>query len=297
MTTTGSNGHAPSRRDTFTYTEFDPDGNEVRHIVTGQPAGRNQPNGTRLLITASILLALLAVGQGAVSWAAQYGFIHAAKHATWPSAVEAVGLDIAAVIFALLGLARSRLGQRAIVERCLNAACAAGSMLMNVLAADMGSPRSVAVYLLPPLLYVAASDRLIAVMGAAGGAGETSVWRRAAAAAVFLLRLVLAPPSTARGLRQWVLAATPLPAADLAAAAPAPVVQPGAAAAPAPAPAPAPGSKTAALVDAYRVHPAYLDRSRVSQVAAELAPAAGLQTSSARTVLFRHVRQMRERAS
>ena len=231
-----------------------------------------------------------------MSWSAQYGFIHAAKHATWPSAAEAVGLDIAAVIFALLGLARSRLGQRAIVERCLNAACAAGSMLMNVLAADMGSPRSVAVYLLPPLLYVAASDRLIAVMGAAGGAGETSVWRRAGTAAAFLLRLVLAPPSTARGLRQQVLDATPLPAADLAAAAPVPVVQPGAAAA-TPAPAPAPASKTAALVDAYRVHPGYLDRSRVSQVAAELAPAAGLQTSSARTVLFRHVRQMRERAS
>ena len=149
-----------------------------------------------------------------MSWSAQYGFIHAAKHATWPSAAEAVGLDIAAVIFALLGLARSRLGQRAIVERCLNAACAAGSMLMNVLAADMGSPRSVAVYLLPPLLYVAASDRLIAVMGAAGGAGETSVWRRAGTAAPFLLRLVLAPPSTARGLRQWVLGATPLPGAS-----------------------------------------------------------------------------------
>ena len=294
MTTTRSNGHAPSRRDTFTYTEFDPDGNEVRHIVTGQPAGRNQPTGTRLLITASILLALLAFGQGAVSWSAQYGFIHAAKHATWPSAVEAVGLDIAAVIFALLGLARSRLGQRAIVERCLNAACAAGSMLMNVLAADMGSPRSVAVYLLPPLLYVAASDRLIAVMGAAGGAGETSVWRRAGTAAPFLLRLVLAPPSTARGLRQWVLGRDPAPRRSTwperrtctgrRSPGPPPLT-------------PAPASKTAALVDAYRVHPGYLDRSRVSQVAAELAPAAGLQTSSARTVLFRHLRQMRERAS
>ena len=45
MTTARGNGHAAGRRDTFTYTEFDPDGNEVRHIVTGQPPAGTSRTG------------------------------------------------------------------------------------------------------------------------------------------------------------------------------------------------------------------------------------------------------------
>ena len=123
---------------------------------------RRRPPGTVLLLSAALLLLVLAVAQGYVSWRAQYGFIFAAKHTGLASALEALGLDTGAVIFALLGLAHARMGRPARIERILNVACALGSGAMNVLAADLGSPRSVAVYTLPAVLYACASDRLIA---------------------------------------------------------------------------------------------------------------------------------------
>ena len=55
---------------------------------------------------------------------------------------------------------------------------------MNLLAANLGSPRSVAVYVLPPILYVACSDRLIAVAGSLGGVRETSTGGRGCRRAV-----------------------------------------------------------------------------------------------------------------
>ena len=68
------------------------------------------------------------------------------------------------MIFALLALALVRLHRRAIVPRILNVSCAAGSLAMNVLAADLTSPRSMAIYALPSALYATASDQLIAVV-------------------------------------------------------------------------------------------------------------------------------------
>ena len=56
--------------------------------------------------------------------------------------------------------AHARMGRPARIERTLNLACAFGSMTMNLLGADLASPRSVAVYVLPALLYAACSDRL-----------------------------------------------------------------------------------------------------------------------------------------
>jgi hypothetical protein len=126
---------------------------------------RQRPPGTVLLLSAALLLLVLAVAQGYVSWRAQYGFIFAAKHTGLASALEALGLDTGAVIFALLGLAHARMGRPARLERTLNVACALGSGAMNVLAADLASPRSVAVYTLPAVLYACASDRLIATAG------------------------------------------------------------------------------------------------------------------------------------
>ena len=189
-----------------------PGGTPGRPYLTNIPvAGGERRPGTVLLVVASGLLFLLAAGQGYVSWRAQFMFVNKAKNAPVAAGLEALGLDAAAVIFALLGLAHARMGRPARVERILNVACALGSMVMNVLAADLGSPRSVAVYVLPPVLYAACSDRLIAVAGSAAGVRETSLWRVAGAAAPYLLRLVLAPPSTARGLRRWVLNSTPVP--------------------------------------------------------------------------------------
>jgi hypothetical protein len=176
------------------------------------PADRSKrPAGTVLLCCAALLLLALAVAQGYVSWRAQYGFVFAAKREHLPSVLEALGLDTGAVIFALLGLAHARIGRPARIERTLNLACAFGSMTMNLLSADLGSPRSIAVYVLPALLYAACSDRLIATAAHAAGVQETSLWRFAGMGLLYGLRAVVAFPSTAKGLRLRLLEATPLP--------------------------------------------------------------------------------------
>jgi hypothetical protein len=167
--------------------------------------------GALLLAAASVLLLALAIAQGYVSWRAQFAFIDAAKHARVPSALEALGLDAGAVIFALLALAHARMGRPARIERVLNLACAFGSMTMNLLGADLASPRSVAVYVLPAVLYAACSDRLIATAGHLAGVEETSVWRWAGTGAKYGLRAAVALPSTVSGARRALLAATPLP--------------------------------------------------------------------------------------
>ena len=174
------------------------------------PYRERQP-GAVLLCCAALLLLGLAAAQGYVSWRAQYGFIFAAKGEPVPSALEALGLDTGAVIFALLGLAHARMGRPARIERTLNIACALGSMTMNLLSADLGSPRSVAVYVLPAVLYAACSDRLIATAAHAAGVRETSLWRWLGVGLLYGLRAVVAFPSTAAGLRRRLLEATPLP--------------------------------------------------------------------------------------
>ena len=172
---------------------------------------------TGLLAGACVLLAGLAVTMGVVSWHAQYVFVLAAKHQRLAAALEALGLDTGAVIFAVLGIALARLGRRAVIERALVCACAAGSGGMNLLGADLGSPRSVAVFVMPPLLFAAGSDRLIAVIRRAAlgpaedGQAQRSAWRLAALALLYLLRLAAAPPSTMVGVRRALLNATPLP--------------------------------------------------------------------------------------
>jgi hypothetical protein len=217
-TTASMNGHDPgSGPGLFEHVSASGDGHVHRYVTNVRRlAGTERKPGTVLLVVASGLLLLLAAAQGYVSWRAQFMFVNKAKHAPLAAGLEALGLDVAAVIFALLGLAHARMGKPARVERILNVSCAFGSMVMNLLAANLGSPRSVAVYVLPPLLYAACSDRLIAVAGSLGGVREAGTWRAVAGAAPYVLRLVLAPPSTALGLRRWVLAATPLPAAPAA---------------------------------------------------------------------------------
>jgi hypothetical protein len=168
-----------------------------------------------LLAGACVLLAGLAVTMGVVSWHAQYAFVLAAKHQRLASALEALGLDAGAVIFAVLGIALARLGSRAVIERALVCVCAAGSCAMNLLGADLGSPRSVAAFAMPPLLFAAGSDRLVAVIRRAAlgpaedGEVQRSAWRLAV---LYLLRLAAAPPSTMAGARRALLNATPLPA-------------------------------------------------------------------------------------
>ncbi len=248
-----------------------------------------------LLAGACLLLAALAVTMGIVSWHAQYTYVFAVKHQHVASALEALGLDAGAVIFSVLGIALARLGHRALIERALVCVCALGSCVMNLLGADLGSPRSVAVYVMPPLLFAAGSDRLIAVIrrSALGPAEDNndqrSAWRLAGRALLYIVRFAVAPPSTASGVRRMLLNATPLPERDLSVAPPRPAIS-----------APRPGSarrqagrkpqqtKTARFLAlaADRNGPlAVLPLERVGAVAAKLAPEIGLHRGSARTAL------------
>ena len=106
--------------------------------------------GGVLITAAGLLLLALAAAMGAVSWHAQFAFIYAIKHVRVAAVLEALGLDCGAVVFAILGIALARLGRRAVIERALVCVCAVGSCAMNAAGADLGSPRSVAVFMMPP---------------------------------------------------------------------------------------------------------------------------------------------------
>ena len=177
----------------------------------------------------------------------------------------------------------SRAGKPSRAERALILACAAASAYMNVSAADVASPRSVAAYAVAPVALAVVVDRTVAVIRRHVLADqEPSAWNSlgpavAAAARItglvplYSLRFALAAPQTARGLRRMVLDAAPLPALRKASAAEA--TGP-------------PRTKKAVLLALYRAHPHYGDRSRASRVAAELAPQAGLQAGTARSYLY-----------
>jgi len=196
---------------------------DPRPVPAGHPpacdAGRApRGHGGSLLTAASCLLLLLAAAQGYVSFRAQYAFVDHAKRARLPSVLEALGLDTGAVIFALLALSLARRGRRAAVERVLNVGCALGSLAMNLLAADLASPRSVTVWVLPSALYAVASDRLIAVVRrwvqASDPAAQTgqdgSAWRAVGGLALWALRLIFDVRGTVTGFRGWVLAVAPV---------------------------------------------------------------------------------------
>ena len=78
--------------------------------------------------------------------------------------VEAPLLDLLMIVFTLLVLGLSRAGKPARAERALVLACATASAYMNVSAADVTSPRSVAAYTVAPVALAAAVDRVVAVI-------------------------------------------------------------------------------------------------------------------------------------
>ena len=94
---------------------------------------------------------------------------------------------------------------------------------------------------------------------------------------LYLLRLVLAPPSTAKGLRRWLLAVTPLPEADERTEQQdnddkEPPELEGA-------------SKRARLAWWYERDPAYGDRAAVAAAAKRLAPLVDLGEGTARAYI------------
>jgi hypothetical protein len=190
------------------------------NVSLRKPRDPSYRRGSGLITTATVLLGLLAAGLFVVSLAAQYRYIFAEKHQALPAMIEAVGLDVGMAIFSLLALGLAMAGQSARVERALVVACAAGSALMNYAAANGGSPRSVAAYVMPPIFLAIVVDRVVAVVRrhVLGDAGR-SAWSVPGRVALYVLRFTLAAPSTFFGLRRQVLVMTPLPGAEAVAAA------------------------------------------------------------------------------
>jgi Protein of unknown function (DUF2637) len=239
--------------------------------------------GSVLIAVAAWLLALIGGGTLFVSFSAQYAYILAVRRQDAASVIEALLLDLLMIVFTLLALGLSRAGQPARAERALILLCAVASAYMNVAAADLASPRSVAAYAIAPIALAVVVDRVVAVirrhvLAEQQPSAWTTAGRAAAAAArttglvlLYCLRFALAAPETARGLRRMVLDATPLRAPTGAAA---------------------PGTtalyctKKSVLLALYRAHPDYGDRRSASRVAAQLAPQAGLQPGTARSYLY-----------
>ena len=250
-------------------------------------AGADRAPGSVLIACAAWLLAVIGAGALYVSFSAQYKYVFAARHQNVASIIEALLLDVLMIVFTLLALGLSRAGKSSRTERGLVLACAAASAYMNVSAADTASPRSVVAYAVAPIALAVVVDRVVAVIRRHVLADEeASAWtalgravlvasRLAGVAALYSLRFVLAPPSTATGLRRMVLAAAPLPD-QLGITGPnePPAIEP-----------PAP-TKKAALLALYRVHPEYGNRAAASKVAAELAPQANLSPGTARNYLY-----------
>ena len=204
--------------------------------------------------------------------------------------------------------------------------CAAASAGMNLAAADPASWRSVAAYVAAPVFLAVITDRVIAVIRqhvlpldaesawAPLGRAAVAVLRLAVVVALYLLRTVLAPSGTLRGLRQMVLDAAPVPGTTGVRAV---------CGEPSPCPTDAHGileyeldrvtedqarnqdggqgagqpvihfrTKKAAFLSRYRGHPEYGNRSAAGRVAAELAPLAGLQAGTGRTYIAEELRKL-----
>ena len=190
-------------------------------------AGAERAPGSVLIGAAAWLLALVGAGALYVSASPRNGSTCSrARHQDAASVIEALLLDVLLIVFTLLALGLSRAGKSSRTERALILACAIASAYMNVSDADTASPRSVVAYAVAPVALAVVVDRVVAVIRRhVLGVDEPSAWTalgRAVVAAVRLsgvallysLRFALAPPSTAKGLRRWVLVVTPLPTAE-----------------------------------------------------------------------------------
>jgi hypothetical protein len=253
--------------------------------------GSGRRPGSVLVAIATGLLFALGIGLFAVSLDAQYRYVFHAKHQSTASWIEAVALDVGMAIFSLLALGLARAGKPARAERVLIMACAGASGVMNFAAANDASPKSVLAYVMPPVFLAVVADRVVSVARRhVLGEEERSPWLAAASLARYAVRLVLAPASTAAGLRRWLLLKTPLPAGRVPAVAPTP--QPKAIDGRRGPSGPRAGSKTTrflALVAERHGPLADFPPERVSATCAELAPEVGLDPGAARTALRRAV--------
>jgi Protein of unknown function (DUF2637) len=278
--------------------------NGERHVTNVRRlAGAERPPGAALIAAAAWLLTLIGAGALYVSFSAQRQYVFAARHQDVASIIEALLLDLLMIVFTLLALGLSRAGRSSRTERALILACAIASAYMNVSAADTASPRSVVAYAVAPIALAVVVDRVVAVIRRhVLGDAEASAWtapgravvavaRLAGLVLLYSLRLCLAAPETARGLRRVVLDAAPLPQASRSA----PGVPDGK---PGLTPPDRPQflrgeSKTArflALVHEHYGELAAIDPAKVSRICTDLAPEVGLNAGAARSALLPRVR-------
>lgn len=250
-------------------------------------AGARRPGhrGAWLVQTAAWMLFALGMGLLAVSFAAQYRYIFTERHQNVASVIEAGALDVGMIIFALLALGLARAGLSAKAERGLVVVCAVGSAVMNYAAADVSSPRSVLAFCMPPLFLAGVVDRVVVTVRrhVLGMRDDRSPWRVLATITLYVLRFALDPWTTAKGLRQYVLTAAPLPAAVQLPAAPRPKGRKAVEGT-----AGRPGTKTArflGLVEERYGNFANVPLGEVGKVAAEVAPQVRLDLGSARREL------------
>jgi hypothetical protein len=256
-------------------------------------------------------LAVLAAAAALVSYQAQYQLVAGYKHAPVVAAVQAAIPDVAALVFASLGIALALHGRRAVRARALNVAAVGTSVAMNALAAAPGW-RALAVWVLPPVAYALASDTLIGVVRAWAIARQQQLGQRLAGdeatplaivggLALWWLRLALAPASTLAGFRRWVVTECPVapgrrgqPSGHRAEAI---TVGRAAARRGTGRRSSRPGSKTQrflALVADRHGPLAQIPPGEVSPICTALAPEVGLNTGAARTALRRVVLAARD---
>lgn len=82
---------------------------------------------------------------------------------------------------------------------------------MNAAGADIGSPRSVAAFVMPPVLFAITSDQLVSVIRrntlglAADAEAQRSAWRTAGLAVLYTLRLAATPHGLRHGQAERAL--------------------------------------------------------------------------------------------
>lgn len=274
-----------------------------------RPGVKDRP--ARWLTLSMVALAVLATASAVVSYAAQYRMVLAAKGAPEVAALEAGIPDVAALVFATLGIALALHGKRAIRARFLNLGAVGTSVAMNVLAAGAGW-RDLGIWVMPPVAYALASDTAIGVVRARTVALQRELDEALAddnatplaiigGLLLWLIRLTIAPASTLSGFRRWVIEECPVaPGRRAAITPPRPLPRTGSRKAltrhpfaTRAAPRTRPGSKTSRFLDLVtdRYGPlAAFPLADVSRVSTELAPQAGLDPGAARGALRRHVR-------
>jgi hypothetical protein len=173
----------------------------------------------------------------------------------------------------------------------------------------------VVAYTAAPVFLAIITDRVISVIRRHVLPGDTeSAWawlgratisaaRLTALVALYLLRTVLAPVETAKGLRRMVLDAAPVPGPIQVTAAPAPPDEHDGhddqadedsqrADESGEEPAVEFATKKQAFLSRYRGHPQYGIREAAARVAAELAPLAGLQAGTGRTYIAEELKRI-----